>query len=312
MKHNLSSFLSRYRLRPGVGGMLLPAALIAAVFCALPGASGAGNDPNKKEWIQLFNGKDLKAWDIKIAGYDLNDNFGNTFRVENGLLKTAYDKYSKFDNKFGHIFYREKFSHYVVAAEYRFVGEQAPEGPSWATRNSGIMVHSQSAQSMGRQQDFPISIEVQLLGGLGKGPRTTANLCTPGTHVVMNGSLFTTHCVNSSSKTYDGDQWVRVEVEVLGDSTIKHIVEGQTVLSYEKPQIGGGSVSHFDEKVKKDGVLLSEGYIALQSESHPIEFRKVELLNLAGCADPKASNYKSYHVKPDNSKCRYERKANKR
>lgn len=270
------------------------------------------SNPDKKEWIQLFNGKDLTGWDAKITGYDLNDNFGNTFRVENGLLKVAYDKYDKFSNKFGHLFFNQKFSHYVVAVEYRFVGDQAPEGPDWATRNSGIMVHSQAAASMGKQQDFPISIEVQLLGGLGRGPRTTANLCTPGTHVERNGALFTQHCVNSSSKTYDGDQWVRVEVMVLGNSSIKHIIDGQTLISYEKPQIGGGVVNNFDPEVKKDGTMLSEGYIALQSESHPIEFRKVELLNLAGCTDPKATNYKSYYVHSDNSSCRYAGRSSER
>ncbi|MGE0131216.1 MAG: DUF1080 domain-containing protein [Blastocatellales bacterium] len=285
--------------------LLLSLLLTATAFAQSKPASKAANDPDKKEWIQLFNGKDLKDWMPKITGYDLNDNFGNTFRVENGMMKVGYEKYDKFDNKFGHIFYREKFSHYIVAVEYRFVGEQAKEGPGWATRNSGIMLHCQSPQSMGRNQDFPISIEVQLLGGLGKGPRTTANLCTPGTNVEMNGKLFTPHCVNSSSKTYDGDQWVRVEVEVLGDKQIKHIIDGQAVLSYEKPQIGGGNVSNHDPAVKKDGELLSEGYISLQSESHPVEFRKVELLNLVGCSDPKASNYKSYFVKADNSKCVY-------
>jgi len=274
-------------------------------------AQKARNDPDKKEWIQLFNGKDLKNWDIKIKGYDLNDNFGNTFRVENGLLKVGYEKYDKFNDRFGHIFYREKFSHYIIAAEYRFVGEQCPGGPNWATRNNGIMVHSQSAQSMGKDQDFPISIEVQLLGGLGKGPRSTANLCTPGTNVEIDGKLFTTHCLNSKSKTYDGDQWVRVEAMVDGDRQIKHMIDGQVVLSYEKPQIGGGNVSGHDPAVKKDGMLLSEGYIALQGESHPTEFRKVELLNLVGCMDPKASNYKSYFVKADNTKCKYDRKSSK-
>lgn len=277
---------------------------IAAVAQRKP-ASKTANDPNKKEWIQLFNGKDLKDWSPKITGYDLNDNFGNTFRIENGVMKVGYEKYDKFDNRFGHIFYREKFSHYIIAVEYRFVDDQCPGGPGWAARNSGIMLHCQSPQSMGRNQDFPISIEVQLLGGLGKGTRTTANLCTPGTNVEMNGKLFTTHCVNSSSKTYDGDQWVRVEVEVLGDKQIKHLIDGQTVLSYEKPQIGGGSVSGHDPAVKRDGELLSEGYISLQSESHPVEFRKVELLNLVGCMDAKAANYKSYFVKADNSKCVY-------
>lgn len=279
--------------------------LSIAAFAQSKPAGKAANDPNRKEWIQLFNGKDLKDWSPKITGYDLNDNFGNTFRVENGVMKVGYEKYDKFDNRFGHIFYRDKFSHYIIAVEYRFVGDQCAGGPGWATRNSGIMLHCQSPQSMGKNQDFPISIEVQLLGGLGKGPRTTANLCTPGTNVEMNGKLFTTHCVNSSSKTYDGDQWVRVEVEVLGDKQIKHIIDGQTVLSYEKPQIGGGNVSGHDPAVKKDGELLSEGYISLQSESHPVEFRKVELLNLVGCMDVKARNYKSYFVKADNSKCVY-------
>lgn len=280
---------------------------VSALLCVLLSAAGAlaQNDPDQKEWIQLFNGKDLKNWAVKITGHELNDNFGNTFRVENGVLKVGYDQYDAFDRKFGHMFYRGKFSHYIVAVEYRFVGEQVAGGPDWALRNSGIMLHCQSPESMLKDQDFPISIEVQLLGGTGSGERPTANLCTPGTNVVMDGKLVTQHCINSSSKTYHGDQWVRVEAKVLGDATIEQIVEGETVLKYEKPQIGGGAVNSFDQSVKKDGAPLTEGYISLQSESHPIEFRKVELLNLVGCMDPKASNYKSYYVKADNSRCRY-------
>lgn len=271
---------------------------------SLAAAYGA-NPPDQEEWIQLFNGKDLQGWAVKIAGYTLDDNFGDTYRVKDGVLKVSYDRYDEFGRRFGHMFYRQKFSHYIVAVEYRFLGEQVPGAPDWALRNSGVMVHSQSPESMQKDQDFPISIEVQLLGGTGTGERPTANLCTPGTHVVRDGRLFTTHCLNSRSKTYHGDQWVRAEIMVLGDSTIRHIVDGETVLTYEMPQIGGGAVSHFDPRVKEDGKLLSEGYIALQSESHPIEFRKVELLNLAGCMEPKAKNYKSYYVKAENSTCQY-------
>jgi hypothetical protein len=194
----------------------------------------------------------------------------------------------------------------VIAVEYRFVGEQAKDGPDWAFRNSGIMIHGQPVETMQKDQDFPISIEVQLLGGRGDGkPRPTANLCTPGTHVVRNGKLETAHCVNSASKTFDGDQWVRVEVEVHGDGVITHKVNGEAVLTYEKPQVGGGNVSKHDPAVKKDGQLLSGGSISLQSESHPVEFRKVELLNLVGCMDEKAENYKSYYEKADPASCRY-------
>ena len=257
------------------------------------------------DWIQLFNGENLAGWDIKIRGYELNRNNKNTFRIEDGYLSVGYDEYTSFDESFGHIFYKEPFSYYHLAVEYRFVGEQCAEGPGWAIRNSGMMIHSQSAKSMGLDQDFPISIEVQLLGGNGTDPRSNCNLCTPGTNVVMGDTLFTRHCINSTSKTYHGEQWVRAEVIAYGDSLIKHIVEGDTVLSYNKPQIGGGNVSGHEVYAKEDGKLLTGGYISLQSESHPIQFRKVELLNLEGCMDRKAKNYKAHYVKADNSKCKY-------
>ncbi|MBW7992733.1 MAG: DUF1080 domain-containing protein [Planctomycetes bacterium] len=222
---------------------------------------------SNSRWVRLFNGKNLDGWKVKITGYDLNDNYGNTFRVEDGILKVSFDQYDKFNGRFGHIFYDETFSHYILRVEYRFVGEQCPGGPGWAFRNSGIMAHGQSAESMKKDQDFPDSIEVQMLGGNGTDKRPTGNLCTPGTHVVMDGKLITQHCISSSSKTYHGDQWVTIELEVHGNSVIKHIIDGEVVLEYEQPQLD-------------DGTMLSEGSISLQAESHPIEFRKVEILLL--------------------------------
>lgn len=263
---------------------------------------------DQKDWIQLFNGRDLRDWTIKFAHHDLGENLHDTFRVEDGLLKVRYDRWPTFEDQFGHIFYREPFSYYLLAAEYRFVGEQvktARTDLAWAIRNNGLMLHSPHPKTMLKDQDFPISIEVQLLGGLSNGkPRTTANLCTPGTHVVMEGKLVTRHCINSTSKTYDGDQWVRVEVLVHGDELVRHMVDGATVLEYSKPQIGGGSASPTDPAVKVDGTPLTGGYISLQAETAPIDFRKVELLNLEGCMDPKASTYKSYFVKSNPSTCR--------
>lgn len=230
-------------------------------------------------WIPIFNGKDLTGWTPKIRGYDLGVNHGNTFRVEGGVLKVAYDQYAKFDDKFGHIFYHEKLSNYVVRLEYRFTGQQAPGGPGWAFRNSGIMLHCQPPETMTKDQDFPVSIEVQLLGGDGKNKRTTANLCTPGTHVVMDGKLVTQHCVESKSKTYHGDQWVTAEIEVQGSSIIKHVIEGETVLTYTLPQLDEGD-ANARKLIGSTPKIVSEGYISLQSESHPVEFRKVEIMKL--------------------------------
>jgi hypothetical protein len=236
-------------------------------------------DNGKNGWIPLFNGKNLEGWKIKIAGHELNDNYKNTFRVENGILKMCYDQYDRFNGEFGHLFYKDKFSHYILRVEYRFVGNQTPGGPDWAFRNSGIMVHSQSPESMTKDQSFPVSIEVQLLGGNGKDERSTGNLCTPGTNVVIGGELITRHVTNSRSKTYHGDQWVTVTAEVHGNSSIKHIVNGETVLEYEKPQLDENDPDA--KKLIKDGnKMLHEGYICLQAESHPVEFRKVEILPL--------------------------------
>ena len=283
-------------------------AALAVVVVIGQATTTATNDPNQKEWLQLFNGRDLADWSIKFAHHDLGENYNGTFRVEDGLLKVRYDKWSAFDGEFGHIFYKQPFSYYLLAAEYRFVGEQLPAAGTiaWAKRNNGLMIHSLDPKTMMKDQDFPISIEVQLLGGLSDGkPRSTANLCTPGTNVVMNGKLFTPHCTSSTSKTYDGDQWVRVEVLVHGDELIRHMIDGQTVLEYTKPQIGGGNASPTDPAVKKDGTPLTGGYIALQAETAPADFRKVELLNLEGCTDSKARNYKTYFVKSNPSMCQY-------
>jgi hypothetical protein len=268
--------------------------------------SGGKVDPDEENWVQLFNGKDLTGWDFKITNHALNENYNNTVRVEDGVLKAAYDEYENFDGEFTHIFYEEKFSYYKLRVEYRFTGEQVTGGPGWAIRNSGAMIHSQSAASMGIDQPFPTSIEVQYLGGLGDGgERSTANLCTPGTNVEMYGELFTQHCTTSDSKTYDGDQWVMVEAVVYGDSLIAHVVEGDTVISYQKPQLDEGDPLYAEMLKHYGSKIISEGYIALQGESHPVEFRKVELLELKGCTDPKALNYKSYYIKSDNSRCIY-------
>lgn len=250
--------------------------------------SACSSQVDEPERIRLFNGKDLSGWNIKIRGHAYGENYGNTFRVEDGVMKVSYDQYEDFNQQYGHIYYEKPFSAYLLTVEYRFTGEQAPGGEGWAFRNSGAMLHCQDPKTIGLEQDFPISIEAQFLGGDGVNPRSTANLCTPGTNVVMDGELFTPHCVNSSSETYHGDQWVQVQMLVLGDSLIKHIVEGDTVLEYSKPQIGGGSVNNYDPAVKQDGKPLTEGYIALQSESHPVEFRKVELVNLEPYMDDPA------------------------
>ena len=291
------------------GLRLLPICALALTCATALAQQAAPINPDaaKEDWIVLFNGKDLKGWTPKISKHELGDNFGNTFRVEDGLLKVRYDKYKSFDGQFGHLFYKDPFSYYRLVVEYRFVGDQAPGHPgAWAFRNSGAMLHSPDPQTMPRDQTFPISIEAQFLGGRGDGkPRSTANMCSPGTEVVFNGTIYPDHCLNSTSPTFDGEQWVRAEMVVHGSGTITHYVNGQKVLEYSMPQFGGGVVDNYDTTTKPDGELIEGGWISLQSESHPIDFRKVELLNLAGCTDRNATNYKTYYVKSVPGSCKF-------
>ncbi len=263
------------------------------------------HDPNQEEWIDLFNGKDLNGWTMKITKHPAGENYNNTVMVEDGLLRMVYDEYGDFSGEFTHLFYEEPFSYYKLIVEYRFVGEQVTGGPGWAVRNSGAMIHSQSVESMELDQPFPTSIEVQYLGGLGNGDRPTGNLCTPGTNVDMYDELFTQHCTNSDSKTYDGDQWVTVETVAHGNEQIWHIVNGDTVITYTNPTLDPRD-KLYEQMLKHYGSQkISGGFIALQGESSPVDFRVVKLLNLKGCMDPEAKNYKSYYVVDDRESCEY-------
>lgn len=232
-----------------------------------------------EEWQSIFNGKNLDGWNVKIRHHKLGDNFANTFRVADGVMQVRYDaeQYGEFKQRFGHIFYKTPCSHYRLRLEYRFVQQQVEGGPGWAVRNSGIMVHGQDPVTMTVDQDFPASIEVQLLGGDGENKRTTGNLCTPGTHVVMDGKLIKRHCTSSTSKTYHGDQWVKCEVEVRGSKLIRHIINGETVLAYQSPQLDDATAKTLE---RTDNKLLDQGTISLQSESHPVDFRNIEIMLL--------------------------------
>ena len=221
-------------------------------------------ETDTKGWDVLFNGKDLSGWTPKVKGYKLGENPGNIFRVQDGVIKVSYDKFDKFTDQFGHLFFEQPFSSYIFRMEYRFVGKQTPGGPGWAYKNSGIMIHGQTPESMKVDQDFPTSIEVQLLGADEGQVRQTGNLCSPDTKYEKDGKVVTDHCVSSTSESYTGEQWVQVEIHVDGSKEIVHLINGREVMRYQKPQLDNGT-------------LLDSGSISLQAESHGCEFRNIEI-----------------------------------
>jgi hypothetical protein len=281
---------------------ILLAGLLLALGAPAEAQVGAGAKPS--DWIQLFNGRNLDGWIVKTHHHEVGEDTLQTFRVRDGIIEVRYDRYGDFHEQFSHLFYHQPFSYYIISADYRFAGPQAKGAPEYTILNSGIMIHSQDPRSILKEQDWPISVEVQLLAGLPDGkPRPTGNMCSPGTDVVYNGRVDPRHCINSTSKTYQPGEWVHVEALVLGDSVVKHIVNGDTVLVYEKPQMGGGVANGYDPALWHPGQLLDSGFVALQSEGQPVDFRNVKLLNLEGCTDPSIPNYHAYFVKSNPSMC---------
>lgn len=254
---------------------------VAALVALL--AVGCAHAPTREgRWVRLFDGRTLKGWTPKISGYTLGEDPMRTFRVRDGAIAVSYDGYGgSFGKHFGHLAYKKPFSAYRLRFEYRFSGHWLPDVETWQQSNSGIMLLGQPPETMTRDQSFPVSLEMQLLGADRGEPSPTANLCTPGTNVVMNGKLETTHCINSTSPIIPNGRWVKAEVEVDRAGNVTHFVEGVPVIRYGAPQYDPTDADAKPLIARSGGQLaISGGYLYLQSEGHPVEFRKIEILPL--------------------------------
>lgn len=229
------------------------------------------------QWRSLFNGENLDGWEIKINGFDLGENYQNTFRVEDSILRIVYDDYENYGTKFGALYTAEAFTNYRLKIEYRFVGDTAKGAPSWGYRDSGVQYHCQSAVSMGKDQNFPVCLEYNLHGGNGTDERPVGQICAIGTMVDINGEPNTSFCTPAEvSRTIHGDQWAILEIDVQGD-TISHWINGENILTFTNPRYNPEhELGKTFIKDGKDG--LHAGHISLQSNSHPIEFRKIEIM----------------------------------
>lgn len=251
---------------------------ISAVFIS---CGSKAQSTSENEWQSLFNGENLDGWIPKFYHHETGVNYANTFRVVDGVIQVNYDEYDEFNERYGHLFYEESFSSYHLKFEYRFTDQWREDAPSYTYRNSGVMFHSQAPETILKEQDWPISVEYQMLAEAEEGePRPTGNMCSPGTDVVYEGQIDPRHCINSSSDTYKLDEWVEADLIVYSDSLVIHKVNGETVLEYSKPQIGGGVANGYDPEIKVDGKLLKEGYIGLQAEGQGVEFRDIKIKKL--------------------------------
>jgi hypothetical protein len=251
--------------------------ILALVGVCVSMVAQGDDSASREQWHSLFNGKDLSGWTIKIAKHPVNENYAETFRVEDGVLKVSYDRYGKFEERFGHIYTNQPYSHYILRLEYKFTGAAVADAPHWARLNSGVMIHSQSPLSMEVDQGWPASMEMQFLAVGATAGRQTANAVTPGTNLEMNGKLVTDHIIDSKSKLYPLDEWITAEIEVHGNKEVIHRINGAEVLRYQRPQLDPREESAKRLLAAGAPLHLSFGHIALQAEGQPIWFRNIEI-----------------------------------
>ena len=254
-------------------------AMLTIIISCDPKSKPESSSPDDAQWISLFNGENLDGWTMKIAGFEIGENYGNTFRVVDGILSVRYDEYDSFNNTFGALHYNKVFSDFRLKVEYRFVGETAAGAPAWGFRDSGIQYHGQDPKSMAIDQPFPVCLEYNLHGGNGTDDRPVGQICANGIDIEMNGEKIEAYCTPPTVKhTFHGDQWVTLEIESKG-GLFKHFVNGEEIIKFENPQfdpdheLGKLFFNEADNTVK-------QGYISIQSNSHPIDFRKIEIMEL--------------------------------
>lgn len=254
---------------------------VAAIAVVAASCSSAPHPDGR--WRSLFDGKTLAGWTPKIRGFPLGENYRDTFSVKDGAIVVSYDKYDNFGERFGHLFYQTPFKAYRLRFEYRFSSQHPADTPAWAVANSGVMIYGQDPKSMAIDDSFPVSVEAQILGPAPGQDRFNGNMCSPGTNVVIDGRLVTTHCINSSYPADPNDQWIRFEVEVSPTGVVTQKVNGKTTIVYSDVQLDPeGRMANSRPLVAARGgnLRLEGGTISLQSEGNPIAFRNIEIMEL--------------------------------
>jgi hypothetical protein len=229
-------------------------------------------EKNTQNWVALFNGKNLDNWIPKIAGYKLGENFGNTFRVENGILSTRYDAYDNFKNRFGALYYNKKFSNFRLRVEYRFVGDTVAGAPSWGYQDGGIQYYCQAPQTMDINQPFPVCLEYNLLG-----TRPSGEICANGIYVLVGGKRNEDYCTPPVVQVVPPkDQWSTAEIDVRNGKMTQY-VNGVPVISFSNPRYDS-TKAIAKQFITPGNDMVQDGYISLQSNSHPMDFRKIEIM----------------------------------
>ena len=237
-------------------------------------------------WIRIFDGQDLNGWIPKVAGAEAGENYRNTFRVAGNVLRVSYEDYDTFGDHFGSLYYNKRLSRYWLKLQYRFVGEKVQGAPGWAYKNSGIQLHSQAPETLARDQRFPVSVEFDLVGGRFVGSRPTGDVCHNGTSVTINGVPLTEQCSKVSDVTVRDESWVSVLAKVDGATVVQQAINGNLIVEYSNLKLDERDPDARRLITAGAGLALDSGFISLQSNGAPIEFRDIEILPIDSASVP--------------------------
>lgn len=237
------------------------------------GVAGAGGGAGGASdgWVKIFNGQDLTGWSPLIHKSAYKQDPYNTFRADpvNHVIKVTYEDYPNgFEDRCGLLYYDKLLTNYRVRVTYRFLEPQAPGPVSWGKNNTGLMIFGIDPAKVTGDPEFPPLIEIQLLGANSTGGNTTPNMCVPGG---MTMKKSTAECGNNHTGVAPppAAEWVTVEAEVhvKGDTKVFQYPNKTTpVITMSGPVYQGKDVVN--------------GYLSLQSESQPLEYKDIELMEL--------------------------------
>lgn len=223
-------------------------------------------------WVNLFNGKDLTGWVPLIHKSKVGENYMDTFRADsvNKVIRIAYDKYpnQSFDGRIGNLYYNKRLTNYRVRVTYRFIEPQAKNPVSWGRNNSALMIFAVDPYTITGDPQLPPMIELQLLGSPSAGGTTSPNYCDLGG---MSMQQHSARCGNNGSgkAPNPANQWTTVEAEVH--------VTGVTKV-FQLPDTTNPAQTMSGPRYMNQAV--TGGFVALQSESQPIEFKDILLKEL--------------------------------
>jgi hypothetical protein len=213
----------------------------------------------------LFNGRDLSGWCVALEGRRPGEDPNGVFRVSDGVMRVSGEET-------GGIVSEKSYRDYVLRVEYRWVGKSVGSRLGMAA-DTGVLYHSQG-EMFAWNGLWMRSFECNILRGRtgdfiivsDKGAPVRYAATVEGRVVADEANISNWFRLGSWANTEDTPdvfperrygEWNRLEI-VCDGSRVEHWLNDVLVFEAEN-------------------LTPSQGRIQIQSEGHPVEFRRIDL-----------------------------------